>query len=293
MIDLSQIPPDQPVLIAGPTASGKSALAMEIARAKGGVIINADALQVYDNWRVLSARPSEEDEAELPHRLYGHVAGSSDYSVGHWLRDIAPLLKGKDRPIIVGGTGLYLSALTKGLADIPPTPSEIRAEADRVIRTQGHQPLLDALDTETRTRIDRLNPMRVQRAWEVLTATGKGLAAWQDETPPPLLPLAQTTAILFDVDKDWLNTRIALRFDLMLQQGALDEAEQNLRDWDPSRLSSKAIGAPELIAHLQGQMSLDEARDAATIATRQFAKRQRTWFRSKMKDWQRYAPAKR
>jgi tRNA dimethylallyltransferase len=291
MIDLTQIPPDRPVLIAGPTASGKSALAMDIARHSGGLIINADALQVYDNWRVLSARPSEQDEAELPHRLYGHVPGAADYSVGHWLREVAPVLQGPQRPIIVGGTGLYFSALTHGLADIPATPPQIRAEADQIIATQGHHPLLEALDPETRARIDIQNPMRVQRAWEVLRATGTGLAAWQDATPPPLLPLDQTTAILFDVDKDWLNARIARRFDLMLEQGALDEARANLPNWDPTRLSAKAIGAPELIAQLNGELTLDQAREAATIATRQFAKRQRTWFRSKMKTWQKYRPS--
>ncbi|MGH1354908.1 MAG: tRNA (adenosine(37)-N6)-dimethylallyltransferase MiaA [Thalassovita sp.] len=290
MIDLMQIPSDQPVLIAGPTASGKSALAMQIARHSGGVIINADALQVYDNWRVLSARPSQADEDELPHKLYGHIPGHADYSVGHWLREVAPLLHGPDRPIIVGGTGLYFSALTQGLADIPPTPPDIRAEADRIIAADTHQPLLDALDAETRARIDTLNPMRVQRAWEVLQATGKGLAVWQDATPAPLLPLDRTTPILFDVDKDWLNARIAQRFDVMLEQGALDEARANLFDWTPSRLSAKAIGAPELIAHLQGALSLEQARNAATIATRQFAKRQRTWFRSKMKTWHKLNP---
>ncbi|MBT25129.1 tRNA (adenosine(37)-N6)-dimethylallyltransferase MiaA [Thalassobius sp. S69A] len=290
MIELTQIPGTRPVLIAGPTASGKSALAMQIARDAGGVIINADALQVYENWRVLSARPSAADEAELPHRLYGHMAGNAEYSVGHWLREVAPLLHGPDRPIIVGGTGLYFTALTQGLAEIPATPAHIRAQADQIVATHGHQPLLEALDPETRARIDTLNPMRVQRAWEVLHGTGKGLAAWQDATPPPLLPLDQTTPIVFDVDKDWLNARIARRFDLMLQEGALDEARANLPDWNPARLSSRAIGAPELIAHLRGALSLEGAREAATIATRQFAKRQRTWFRSKMKSWARFRP---
>jgi tRNA dimethylallyltransferase len=290
MIDLTTIPADQPVLIAGPTASGKSALAMQIAQSAGGVIINADALQVYDNWRVLSARPSVQDEAALPHLLYGHISGDAEYSVGHWLREVAPLLSGPQRPIIVGGTGLYFTALTQGLADIPATPPHIRAEADQIIAAQGHQVLLEALDAKTRARIDTLNPMRVQRAWEVQHATGKGLADWQDATPPPLLPLDQTTPILFDVDKDWLNERIARRFDLMLDMGALDEARANLPGWDPARLSAKAIGAPELIAHLRGELTLDQAREAATIATRQFAKRQRTWFRSKMKTWQKHAP---
>lgn len=290
MFALSDIPPDRPVLIAGPTASGKSALAMQIAQAQGGVIVNADAIQVYDNWRVLTARPSRADEAAEPHRLYGHVSGLADYSVGHWLRDLAPILAGPARPIIVGGTGLYFTALTEGLADIPATPPHIRALADARIAEAGHQPLLAELDAETLSRIDQLNPMRVQRAWEVQRSTGRGLAAWQDDTPAPLLPLPACTPILFDVDRDWLNDRIARRFDQMLTQGALDEARANLTDWDPARLSSKAIGAPELIAHLRGDLTLDQAREAATIATRQFAKRQRTWFRSKMKPWAHFRP---
>ncbi|MDX1781932.1 MAG: tRNA (adenosine(37)-N6)-dimethylallyltransferase MiaA [Thalassovita sp.] len=290
MFDLTDIPADRPVLIAGPTASGKSALALEIARAQGGVVINADAIQVYDNWRVLTARPSEAEEAETSHLLYGHVPGDADYSVGHWLREIAPLLRGGARPIIVGGTGLYFTALTEGLADIPATPPDIRAEADARMAQDGREALLAELDAESRARIDVLNPMRVQRAWEVLRATGRGIAAWQDDTPPPLLPLDRTVPILFDVDKDWLNARIARRFDQMLEHGALEEAGANLAGWDPALLSSKAIGAPELIAHLQGELTLDEAREAATIATRQFAKRQRTWFRSKMKSWAKINP---
>lgn len=279
------IPPDRPILIAGPTASGKSALALWIARTQGGVIINADALQVYENWRILSARPSPEDEAVAPHLLYGHVAASQDYSVGHWLRDVAPLLHGEDRPIIVGGTGLYFSALTEGLAEIPPIPPEIRAQADRMREAGDIPAMLKDLDDTTLARIDQRNPMRVQRAWEVMTATGRGLAAWQDATPPPLLPLDQVTALLFDADKTWLNARIAQRFDLMLDQGALDEVRANQPGWNPKALSSKAIGAPELMAYLNGEMTLEQAREAATIATRQFSKRQRTWFRARMGGW--------
>lgn len=290
MPSLPSIAPDQPVLIAGPTASGKSALALEIAETQGGVIVNADAIQVFDNWRVLTARPSVEDEARAPHRLYGHVPGSAEYSVGHWLRDIAPLLKDGPRPIIVGGTGLYFTALTQGLADIPATPPDLRLAANARVASEGFEALLAELDSETRARIDIQNPMRVQRAWEVLTATGRPLAEWQDDTPPPLLPLSDTMPIVFDVDKDWLNTRIARRFDLMLQEGALEEAQSNLATFDPTQLSAKAIGAPELIAHLRGTLTLDEARERATIATRQFAKRQRTWFRSKMSNWHHYNP---
>ncbi|MCB1395275.1 MAG: tRNA (adenosine(37)-N6)-dimethylallyltransferase MiaA [Rhodobacter sp.] len=284
--------PDRPVLIAGPTASGKSALALHIAEAQGREIVNADALQVHAAWRVLTARPPAEDEARAPHRLYGHVPRDQDYSVGHWLRELGAILAETPNPVIVGGTGLYLSALTEGLADIPPTPPEIRAEADALLRRRGLEALLAGLDPVTAARIDRQNPMRVQRAWEVLRATGKPLAAWQDETGAPLLPLAAATALVLVPDRDWLNARIARRFAQMLDEGALDEARAALPHWPvdagtaTAPLWTRAIGAPELIAHLQGQISLDEARETATLATRQYAKRQRSWFRSRMKAWQ-------
>jgi len=280
----SDLDPDRPVLIAGPTASGKSALAIAIAERDGGVVVNADASQVFANWRVLTARPSAAEEARVPHRLFGHVSGDAAYSVGHWLREVAPLLGGA-RPIIVGGTGLYFTALTEGLAEIPETPAEVRAEADALRRDGGVEALLGTIDAETLSRIDRQNPMRVQRAWEVQRATGRGLAAWQDATPPPLLPLERAQPLLVEAGKDWLNDRIARRFDAMLAEGALEEARANLPGWDPALPSSRAIGAPELIAHLRGEMTRDEARAAATIATRQYAKRQRTWFRARMRAW--------
>lgn len=176
--------PERPVLIAGPTASGKSALALEIAARQGGVIVNADAIQVFSDWRVLTARPSPEEEAQAPHRLYGHVPGSRAYSVGEWLRDLAPILAGSERPIIVGGTGLYFTALTQGLAEIPATPPEIRGEAMARLAAGALPAMVAELDPETRARIDRNNPMRVQRAWEVLRATGRGLASWQAQTGP-------------------------------------------------------------------------------------------------------------
>jgi tRNA dimethylallyltransferase len=206
---------EAPVLLAGPTASGKSALAMEIAGRLGGVIVNADALQVFADWRILTARPTPADEAAVPHRLYGHVPGHEPYSVGHWLRDLRPLL-GAERPIIVGGTGLYFTALTEGLAEIPPTPPEIRADSDARLAAHGPAPLLAELDPATAARIDRLNPVRVQRAWEVQRTTGRGLAAWQDDTGPPLLPVEKVLAYLIPGDRDWLAPRIARRFEAML-----------------------------------------------------------------------------
>ena len=287
MLDPVTLDPDRPVLIAGPTASGKSALALAVAEARGGVIVNADALQVYSSWRILSARPSVDEEAAWPHRLYGHVAPEQDYSVGHWLREVAPLLEDGPRPIIVGGTGLYFSALTEGLAEIPVPPPEVRAEADRLRAAAGVAALCEALDAATRARIDTGNPRRVQRAWEVQAATGRGLAAWQDATPPPLVPLGACTPILVDAPKHWLDPRLARRFDAMLDAGALDEVRANLDGWDAARPASQAIGAAELVAHLRGELTLDAAREAAIIATRQYAKRQRTWFRARMRGWHR------
>ncbi|WP_135448646.1 tRNA (adenosine(37)-N6)-dimethylallyltransferase MiaA [Tabrizicola caldifontis] len=280
---IDRISREAPVLIAGPTASGKSALAMEIAARDGRTIVNADALQVYANWRILTARPSPADESALPHALYGHVARDQPYSVGHWLRELKPLLA---RPVvIVGGTGLNFTALTRGLAEIPEIPRAIRAEADARMAAEGRAALLAELDPETAARIDPLNGVRVQRAWEVWRATGRGLASWQDETPPPLLPRRSAEALVLMPETTWLNDRIDRRFAQMMAAGALDEARANLAGWDARRPSSKAIGGPELIAHLQGHLTLEQAVAAAALASRQYAKRQRTWFRSNMKDW--------
>jgi len=257
---------------------------MDIAQRQGGVIVNADALQVYDGWRVLTARPSAEDEAAFEHRLYGHVPFEANYSVGDWLRAVAPLLQGPDRPIIVGGTGLYFRALTEGLAEIPPVPDTIRDQAEALPLGA----LLDDLardDPAILPRIDTQNPARVRRAWEVFRGTGRPLSAWQQDTAPPLLSLSGAHALVLDADRDWLNDRIARRFDLMLEHGALDEARQNLHRWPDAGGAAKAIGAPELIAHLKGTLTLDAAREAAIIASRQYAKRQRTWFRARMRDW--------
>lgn len=277
---IQTLAPDLPVLIAGPTASGKSALALAIAEAQGGTVINADALQMFQGWPILTAQPGRQDQARAPHALYSARPYNADYSVGAWLRDVAPLLC-QTRPIIIGGTGLYLSALTEGLADIPPVPAAIRAEADDL----PLDTLRSELDPATAARIDLKNRARVQRAWEVLRATGRPLAEWQDATPPPLLPLVKAQALVLHAPKSWLDPRIAGRFQTMLATGVLEEARAMQPRWDPTLLSSKAIGAAEMIAHLEGRMSLETLAQAIQIGSRRYAKRQRTWFRRRMRDW--------
>lgn len=287
----------RPVLIGGPTASGKSSLALAIAERDGGVVINADALQVYSRWQILTARPGPDDVARAPHRLYGHVT-SPRYSVGDWLRAAQTVLaEARDtglRPIFVGGTGLYLTALTEGLSPIPAVPAEVRARADRAVADGRIAILAEDLarkDPETWAGIDQRNPARVQRAWEVLEATGRGLAAWRKVKEPPLVRREDAVAIVVNPPTEVLDRYIASRFRTMIARGALTEARAALETgWEPKEPASRAIGVMELIAHLKGEMSLDEASEAAALATRRFAKRQRTWFRNRMADWIWYAP---
>ena len=285
---LEEINPNTPILIAGQTASGKSHLAFQIAVKHGGTIINADAIQVYNNWRILTARPSIADEAKINHKLYGHSDGVTEYSVGTWIKEIRETLLSNSRPIIVGGTGLYFSALTSGLVDIPEIPETIRQEATSKIAKNGFESLVREIDEETAEKIDKNNPMRVQRAWEVLMSTGRGLNSWHRETPEPTLDLNKCKAILIDGEVSLINDRINKRFDQMIEQGLIQEAKNNLVTWNKMNPSSKAIGAQELIDYLNNKISIDELREQILIATRQYAKRQRTWFRSKMKSWERY-----
>ena len=289
-INSLNIPADKPIVIAGPTASGKSDLALGLAQKFNGMIINADALQVYECWRVLTARPDHQAEQSAPHKLYGHVGKHQSYSVGDWLRDVAIYLHPPHQklPIIVGGTGLYLSSLTNGLADVPKIPDEIRDEAENILKTEGYTYFLTELekcDPTTVSRLDTQNPVRVQRAWEVYRATGKGLSFYQDQTPAPLLSLDACTPLLIDAPREDLTPRIEARFRKMVTHGALAECRHMMHDWAPEMPSSRAIGARELIAHLRGEITLDTAIDLATIATRQYAKRQRSWFRARMSDW--------
>ena len=284
---INQISSETPILITGQTASGKSHLALQIAEKRDRVIVNADAIQVYRNWRILTARPSIAEEALATHMLYGHIAAQIEYSVGHWLKDVQKILTLYPNPIIVGGTGLYFSSLTNGLIDIPEIPAQIRSEAKNRIQSNGFESLIEEIDPETIKKIDKNNPVRIQRAWEVMKATGRGLISWHRETPKPVLELKNCEKILVDGDAFIINNRISSRFDQMLDNGLLEEASKNFSTWDKKNPSSKAIGAKELMAFLNDDISTEQLKEKVVVATRQYAKRQRTWFRSKMKSWKK------
>jgi len=284
---INQISSETPILIAGQTASGKSQLALQIAEKTNRVIVNADAIQVYKNWRILTARPSIADEARANHMLYGHIAAQLEYSVGHWLKDVQKILNVYANPIIVGGTGLYFFSLTNGLIDIPDIPAQIRLEAKKRIQSDGFESLIEEIDPKTLKKIDKNNPMRVQRAWEVMKATGRGLVSWHNKTPKPILELKNCETILVDGNASFINNRINSRFDQMLENGLLEEASKNFSTWNEKNPSSKAIGAKELMAFLNEDISMEQLKEKVVVATKQYAKRQRTWFRSKMKSWKK------
>ncbi len=282
--------PKRAVLVAGPTAAGKTGLAIKIARQIDGIIINADALQVYSKWRVLTARPSDEELAQAPHFLYGHVDEHQDYSVGEWIKDVAVLLDNTDKtPIIVGGTGLYFGALINGLSEIPAIPTDIRTTGNEYREQVGvawFKNQLARQDPETLAKLDQNNPARLQRAWEVLEATGKGLSYWHARPTPSLISLEETIPILLNWQPNDLNTRIDMRFEAMMESGAIEECKAaKAAGYEPCLPANRAIGAREIIEALDGNITLQEAVNKAKTLTHQFAKRQRTWFRSKMKDW--------
>jgi tRNA dimethylallyltransferase len=279
------------VLIAGPTASGKSAVALALAREIGGAVINTDSMQIYREARILTARPSVSEERNAPHLLYGHVGVGEPYSVARYCADVAQALqavKEKDRvPIFAGGTGLYFEALTKGLADIPPVPAEIRERTRRhreKIGAEAFHAELAARDPETAARLRAGDTQRTLRAFEVLEATGRPLAQWQRAQGKPLLDGMAPARFVLSPPRDVLHTRINARFEAMLKHGAMAEA-QRLADI-PDRLpAAKILGRRELLAAEAGEISLEEATCRAQAASRQYAKRQLTWFRNRMADW--------
>ena len=291
------------MLIAGPTASGKSALALEIAERLAGhraaTVINADSMQVYGELRILTARPSREEESRVPHRLYGHVPIRTPYSVGRWLQDVAAALReiwaGGGIPIVVGGTGLYFKALTEGLSPIPDIPEAVRAFVRGRLDAEGAEALhaeLAERDRETASRISPRDPQRIVRALEVLAATGRPLSDWQKEpAAAPLLDPRSARRLVLWPDRDWLRARIDARFGAMLAAGVLDEVRTVMEmDLEPDLPGYRAHGLRPLIAHLRGEIALEEAAERTRAETRQYAKRQFTWFRHQMADWERLAP---
>ncbi len=281
-------------LIAGPTASGKSAAALALAERTGAEIVNADALQIYRDLRVLSARPSPGEEACAPHHLYGMVDAAEAWSVGRWLRAALPVLAevaGRGRPaVVVGGTGLYLRALTAGLAETPPVSDAVRAEVAAELAAAGEAALrarLAAVDPEAARRIAPGDRQRLVRAAAVARASGRPLTAWMADTRAPLAPGAWRAVVLAPPRAE-LYARCDARFDAMLEAGALDEVRRLLaRGLDPRLPALKAVGVRELGAHLRGEADLGAAREAAQRETRRLAKRQLTWFRNQAADWPR------
>lgn len=281
-------------LIAGPTASGKSAYALDLAERIGGEIVNADSMQIYAGLRVLTAGPSPEETARAPHHLFEVVDAAVGWSVGRWLEAATQVLseiKARGRPaIVVGGTGLYFRALTHGLADVPPVPETQREISGLLYAARGEEEfraILKPLDPEAEARIEVGDRQRLVRAHAVAVATGKSLTAWQTNTKPALAP-GSWRGLVLDPPRADLYARCDARLSVMVEQGALDEVRaMEARGLDPTLPALKAVGYREFAAHLRGETTLEQALDAARQETRRYAKRQLTWFRNQTPDWRR------
>jgi tRNA dimethylallyltransferase len=291
--------PVQAILIAGPTASGKSGAALELACRLGGTLINADSMQVYRELRVLTARPSESEEARAAHRLYGTVSAAESCSVGRWLNDVASVLaeaQGEARlPILVGGTGLYFKALTEGLAPVPDVPAEVRSywreETAKRSREALHQELV-ARDPAMAARLKPADPQRIVRALEVIDATGISLAEWQGGNASPLLAPSDVLRLVIAPEREPLYAAIDARFDRMIEEGAIEEVRALLDlGLHPGLPAMRAHGVRELGAYLSGAISREDAVAKAKTESRRYAKRQMTWLRRFMSDWQWFPDA--
>jgi len=286
------------VLIAGPTASGKSALALELAAATGGVVINADSMQVYRDLRVITARPTPAEEARVPHRLYGEVDAAINFSAGAWVTAAAAILEDaraqNRRPIFAGGSGLYFKALMRGLSAVPPIPGEIREGVRARLERDGVEALHTELAQRDLVSAGRLKPRdrtRIARALEVIEATGRSLTDWHRDGVLPLLPPGSFSALFLEPEREELYARIDARFDAMLAAGALEEvAALAARQLDPLLPAMKAHGVPALIRHLRGEITLDEAAAIGRADTRHYAKRQFTWFRHQLPEFEWTTP---
>jgi tRNA dimethylallyltransferase len=294
----SQQERNKAVLIAGPTASGKSALALALADMHNGVIVNADSMQVYRDLRVLTARPTPDEEAIVPHRLYGHVDAAVNFSAGAWVGDAAKVLGEacvQNRlPIFVGGSGLYFKALTRGLSAVPPISPEVRESVRARLARDGVEALHATLMQRDPASAERLKPRdrtRIARALEVIEATGRSLTDWHRDRLPPLLPPGAFTAVFLSPERDELYARIDARFDAMLKAGALGEVTALAsRKLDPLLPAMKAHGVPALIRHLGGEMTLEQAAVIGRADTRHYAKRQFTWFRHQLPEFEWVKP---
>jgi tRNA dimethylallyltransferase len=286
------------ILIAGPTASGKSALALKLAEKVDGAVINADSMQVYNDLRIITARPSPEEESRVPHRLYGHVEASENYSVGRWFAEATKALseaREQGRPaLLVGGTGLYFSTLTRGIAAVPPIPEELRRDVRARLTAEGTAALhaeLAARDPATAARLKPGDRSRVTRALEVVLATGRSLTAWHDDNTRPSVDIQRAAKVFLMPERDELRSRIDARFDAMMAAGALAEVRAlAARQLDPNLPAMKAHGVPWLIRHLNGEIPLDEAIAQAKRDTQRYTKRQATWFRNQLPQFEWVAP---
>src|SRR5216684_6093424 len=283
------------VLIAGPTASGKSALALALAERLGGAVINTDSMQVYRDLRIITARPTPAEEARVPHLLYGHVDAAENYSVGRYVKDARAALDEAERagrlPIFVGGSGLYFKALLTGLAAIPPIPADIRTAIRERLAARGPAVMHAELQQRDSVTAARLNPndrTRITRALEVIEATGRSLADWHKDGMPALLDPQRTVRLFLTPERKTLTARIDARFGAMLAAGALAEVRVlAARKLDPLLPAMKAHGVPALIRHLAGEMTLEAAAEEGRRDTRHYAKRQFTWFRHQLGGWPR------
>ena len=286
------------MLIAGPTASGKSALALELAQKTGGVVINADSMQVYRDLRIITARPTPAEEACVPHRLYGHVDASVNFSAGAWVGDATEALaeaRAQNRlPIFVGGSGLYFKALTSGLSAVPPIPAGVRDSVRARLESQGVEALHAELAVRDPVSAERLKPRdrtRIARALEVVEATGRPLPDWHREGLPPLLSPGTFRALFLTPEREQLYARIDARFEAMLAGGALDEvAALASRNLDPLLPAMKAHGVPALIRHIRGEITREAAAETGRADTRHYAKRQFTWFRHQLPEFEWVKP---
>ena len=284
----------KPILLTGCTSSGKSKLAKELALLRPSLIINADALQVYDCWNLITARPTYVDMSEFEHALYGHISYNTKYAVSAWLNELKQQLiyaeKMQLRPIIVGGTGLYFTLLTEGISEIPPISIETSETSSKLLKSQPQKLLsdLEKFDPQTYNSIDKTNFSRIQRAWEVLIQTGRGIRYWQETVSPPILPIDDVVPIILSCSNTDLNIRIKIRLKKMIEHGVIEEVRkvtEKAGGASKNMTAFRAIGVEEIRQFIENKIDMTTLEQSILIKTRQYAKKQRTWFRNKFVNW--------